>query len=374
MTCGGGYIQVWNAAASRMFGYANADWPHLKLDALLDSSPIQQQDETLVVSLRMEGVRADGSRFPCDVSFGSAAVEGDPCLFFLIRDTTTQEMLKAQLAQAQKLEAIGSLAAGVAHEINTPTQYVNDNMHFLQDSFAALAPVMVAVEALLEEVQAGALPVTPGMEALSQAWKAVDAEFLSTEIPLALQQNLQGLSRIAEIVRSMKALAHPGNTSELASEDLNALLRNAVTLSTGEWKYVADLALELADELPPVPCLPGELTQVFLNLIINAAHAIDAVPERNGKGQITVQSRRSGHGVEVRVSDTGTGIPPAVQPRIFDPFFTTKAVGKGTGQGLAIACTIIVDKHRGELAFETIPGTGTTFIVTLPLGKEGTYD
>jgi signal transduction histidine kinase len=195
----------------------------------------------------------------------------------------------------------------------------------------------------------------------------VDLDYLLQEIPQALEQASEGLRRVTDIVRSIKEISHPGQQRQPA--DINRLLEASLTVSRNEWKYVAEVDRQLDPDLPPVECVPSQCHQVFLNLIVNAAHAI---AEKNGshpevKGRITVRTRRDGDWVEVEIEDTGVGIRPEIQSHIFEPFFTTKPVGKGTGQGLAIARSIIVDKHHGEITFRSEVGKGTTFIVRLPI-------
>jgi len=290
--------------------------------------------------------------------------------FLLIgQDVTDRKILESQLSQAQKLESIGQLAAGVAHEINTPTQYVGDNIRFLQDSFVELASVLSQYRQLLETAQTGALP-TEAVAAVKKAESAVDIEFLLEEIPAAIQQSIEGVERVSSIVRAMKEFSHPG-VSQKSAIDINKAIEGTITVARNEWKYVADMNIDFDSNLPPVPCLPGEFNQAILNIIINAAHAIgDAQRNANGnqsKGVIGVQTRQVDQAVEIRISDSGTGIPEDIRSKIFDPFFTTKEVGQGTGQGLSIARTVIVDKHGGAINFETKPGQGTTFIIRLPL-------
>jgi signal transduction histidine kinase len=189
-----------------------------------------------------------------------------------------------------------------------------------------------------------------------------------SEVPKAIDQTLEGVERVARIVRAMKEFSHPGSAEKTAI-NLNQAIESTITVARNEWKYVADLVLELEPSLPPVFCLPGEFNQVVLNLVINASHAIaERVGDGSkGKGKITVGTRRDGDWVEVRVQDTGAGIPRAIQNRMFEPFFTTKPVGKGTGQGLAIARSVIVDKHGGTIHFESEEGVGTTFVLRLPI-------
>jgi two-component system NtrC family sensor kinase len=282
-------------------------------------------------------------------------------------DITELKVLEMQLGQAQKLEAIGQLAAGIAHEINTPIQYIGDNTRFLQDSFASMSSLLESYHCLLKATKSKS--VRPEMVAeVDSAIDEADMEYLSEEIPLALQQSLEGVSRVAEIVRAMREFSHPG-TEEKKAIDINRAIESTITVARNEWKYVAEMETDLDTDLPRVLCLPGEFNQAILNLLVNAAHAIvDVVGDGAGaKGRITVSTRRDGDWAEIRISDTGTGIPEEVRPRIFEPFFTTKDVGEGTGQGLAIAYNVVVEKHNGTITFETEVGKGTTFIIRLPI-------
>jgi two-component system, NtrC family, sensor kinase len=279
-----------------------------------------------------------------------------------------RDLMEAHLRQAQKLEAVGQLAAGIAHEINTPIQYIGDNIHFIEDSLAGLGQMLKDFQQLAAAVQTGS--VTPAlMAAVESSARTVDIAYLSEELPLAVEQSLEGLARVTNIVRAMKEFSHPG-THEKVEVDLNRAIDATVTVARNEWKGVAEMEMDLAPDLPKVRCLPSEVNQVILNLIVNAAHAIgDLVKKEATKGVIKIRTRQDGHWVEIRISDTGTGIPEAARHRIFDPFFTTKEVGKGTGQGLAIARSVIVDQHGGTLNFETETGRGTTFIVRLPTNE-----
>jgi signal transduction histidine kinase len=203
---------------------------------------------------------------------------------------------------------------------------------------------------------------------LEEITRKVDLAYLTEEVPRAINQTLEGVDRVTKIVRAMKEFSHPG-VKEKTLADLNKAIENTVTVSRNEWKYVADMITELDSSLPAVPCLVGEFNQVVLNIIINAAHAIQEVVGRDSgrKGTIRVSTHHDPDWVEVRIGDTGGGIPEDIRSRIFDPFFTTKGVGKGTGQGLAIAHSVIMDKHGGTLHFETEMGKGTTFFIRLPL-------
>ncbi len=290
---------------------------------------------------------------------------GDLGVLILGQDITDRRLLESQLAQAQKLEAIGQLAAGIAHEINTPTQYVSDNTRFL--AFHDLATLMNQYEAVCQAAQASCLTDTH-LSAVAELATDIDAPYLRDEIPLAIQQSLEGLERVATIVRAMKDFSHPGG-EEKVSTDLNKAIESTITVARNEWKYVADMVVDLDPDLPDVPCLIGDVNQVILNIMVNAAHAIgDVVAEgKLSKGTITVQTRHVDDAVEIRIKDTGGGIPEAIRNKIFDPFFTTKEVGRGTGQGLAIAHGVIVEKHGGAISFETEMGIGSTFIIRLPI-------
>jgi len=288
----------------------------------------------------------------------------------LVEDVTEALAAERELRQSQKLEAVGQLAAGIAHEINTPVQYIGDNIRFLEDACRDIFDIQRRHEALLRTVkEQGEVQGLVGE--IEAAIDAVDMPFLAEEIPKTLQQSLDGASRVGKIVQAMREFSHPG-TSEKSLVDINRALESTLTISRNEWKYVAEVTTDLAPDLPPVLCLPGEMNQVFLNIIVNAAHAISDVTEggSKGMGRIGLATRVLDGTVEIRISDSGSGVPEAVRHRIFDPFFTTKKLGKGTGQGLAIARSVVVDKHQGSIRFETETGRGTTFIIQLPLGED----
>ncbi len=288
-------------------------------------------------------------------------------VLILGRDITKQKLLESQLTQAQKLESIGQLAAGIAHEINTPMQYVGDNTRFLQESFSEILGVLETFQSLLAANNVGKAPAELVAE-LEQALSNTDVKYLLEEIPQALEQSMEGVGRVAKIVRAMRNLAPVGDEQK-TPVDINSTIDSTVTVCRNEWKYVANVEMDLAGDLPPLLCLPAELSQVILDLIINAARAIGEVvgerPER--KGTIIVSTRRDGDWVEIRVRDTGGGIPDQIRSKVFDPFFTTKEVGAGVGHGLSIAHSVVVDKHGGTITFETETGEGTTFIVQLPV-------
>jgi signal transduction histidine kinase len=256
---------------------------------------------------------------------------------------------------------VGQLASGIAHEIKTPTQYVSDNVRFLQESFTDLMSLLSAYRHEAENLPPGS------HQRLADAEAKLDVDFLIAEIPRALDQSVEGLARIASIVFAINELSHKSQ-DQIKEVDLNQLVRSAVTVCSGEWKTAAELKLELADGLPPVRCYPGPLSQVLINLVVNAVHAIQARGPDTQRGCVVVSTAVGGPGmVEIRVGDNGIGMASHVRARIFERYFTTKPVGKGTGQGLALAQDIVVAKHGGQLSFETEFGSGTTFSISVPV-------
>jgi PAS domain S-box-containing protein len=281
-----------------------------------------------------------------------------------VRDVTERSRLEVELRHATKLEAVGQLAAGIAHEINTPIQFIGDNVTFLAEGFRALAALVSAYQAAIDPNG----PPRSHAERLAElraATDAADLEYLLEEVPAAVAQTLEGVERVATIVRAMKAFGHP-DTGQRTPADLNAAIANTLVVARNETKYVADVSFD-PGELPMVPCYLGDLNQVFLNLLINAAHAVgDKMAATGERGRIRLRTYRDGDDAVIEVADTGCGIPPEIADRVFDPFFTTKEVGRGTGQGLALA-RAVVDRHGGTITFDSRVGEGTTFRVRLPI-------
>jgi PAS domain S-box-containing protein len=307
---------------------------------------------------------------PAKMWLSGVAYPTESGLLILIRDETEKRAMDDQLRRAQKMEAIGQLAAGIAHEINTPIQYVGDNARFLKESWNYLAELLSAARKLRDEVASKSVSQAT-IDAFDKSSKSADLEYLSEDIPRAIDQTIEGVQRIAKIVCAMKEFSHPGS-EEKSAVDLNRAIETTLTIARNEWKYIADVRTDLDPDLPLVPCLAGEINQVFLNLIVNAAQAVaDVVRGRPGVlGKITLCSRREGDWAEFSIRDTGTGIPEAARGRVFDPFFTTKEVGRGTGQGLTLVHNVVVKNHGGQVWFDTEVGRGTTFFVRLPLAME----
>jgi two-component system, NtrC family, sensor kinase len=271
---------------------------------------------------------------------------------------------QSQLVHAEKMSAIGRLAEGMAHEINTPAQYVLDNMAFLQEGFTSINKVLVEhMRLFLVAKEAGVFgELVKGLEA---EYGTQDLEFLKHEIPSAIAQSVQGMERVAQLVQSMKQFAQPGRENG-GEEDLNEAIRTTVNVARLHWEPAAEVECELAADLPRVWCRGSEIRQVLLSLLVNAAQAIKGMGA-GVKGRIRIASRRVGSDVEIRISDSGPGVPPELRSKIFEPLFTTREVGSGTGQGLATAYQIMTQRHQGSLALEESDAAGATFVLRLPL-------
>jgi PAS domain S-box-containing protein len=308
---------------------------------------------------------ADGSVRACEVR--ATSLLDHPAwvgVVLNIRDISQRKRLEVELRLAQKLESVGQLAAGIAHEINTPIQYVSSSMDFLDNAFADLAGLQEAYAALGEAAaRAGADP--EALTRIAEAEDAADLPYLRERVPAALERCRDGLERVAKIVSAMRVFGHP-STNAMAPLDINAAIENTLVVAASEYKYIADVTTDLGD-VPPIMSNGGDINQVLINLVVNASHAIaDIVGDGGERGAIDIRTSLQDDHVLVTIADTGGGIPAEITDRVFDPFFTTKPVGRGTGQGLAIARSII-DRDGGELTFETRPGAGTTFTIRLPL-------
>lgn len=361
-----------NDAACRTYGYSPEEFHRMRLTDIYppaDRARLQRTVQELAPAQPWRGFRKhiarDGSVLDVEVADHFLELHGRPAVLVTAQDMREQKRLEIELQHAQRLEAVGQLAAGIAHEINTPIQYVGDNLRFLSDAFRERQNVLGSYARLIAAAASGEVPAGI-IEEIRTAQRQTDAEYLEREIPRALEQSLDGVDRVATIMRAMKSFAHPGS-QEKKPADLNKALSDALIVARNELKYVAEVETDFGD-LPPVWCHIGDLNQVFLNLLVNAAHAIDdLVKTAGGRGKICVRTRYEKGEAVVSISDSGCGIPAEIQGRIFDPFFTTKEVGRGTGQGLAIARNIVVEKHGGRITFEPNFPQGTTFVVCLPI-------
>ena len=283
-------------------------------------------------------------------------------------EITEYKRLEAQLIHAEKMRAVGELAAGIAHEINSPIQYIGDNLRFMDDSHNKLG--LVLEKKILPLMASKEFKMLLGDVATDETFIGEEEiKYIIEENPKAVKQSLEGVDRISEIVKAMRTFSHPGRGAKSLA-NINEAIQSTVMVARNEWKYVADMELDLDPDLPPIPCLVGELNQVFLNVIVNAAQAIGEVVESSTgetRGIISISTRQEGEDAVIRIGDTGPGIREEIRDRIFEPFFTTKEVGQGTGQGLSITHGVITEKHGGSIRLETELGKGTTFIIRLPL-------
>ncbi len=367
-----GYIESLNLAAEQIFN--SLPGTRLNICQLLPRAAFCRSDgqcfatglrEMLGESNETIGVTQDGTEIPLEFVVSEFQANGTTAFSGIVRDLSRRKNLESKLAQAQKLESVGQLAAGIAHELNTPIQFVGNNTRFLKDAFSSIREIIELYNQLLESCN-DHQQLAKQAASIREACKKIDLEFLIEEIPQAIDQTLEGTDNVSRIVKAMKGFSHPGS-EKFQEVDLNLALESTLVVSRSEWKYCADLVTEFSQDLPKVMCLPGELNQVFLNLIVNAAHAMqDKCKNDQEKGRLSVRTGFNAEHVFVEIGDSGTGIPPAIRERVFDPFFTTKGVGKGTGQGLAISYGIVVDMHKGSISFDSVEGEGTTFRVELP--------
>ncbi len=320
--------------------------------------------EVGAVSFETTHQRKDGSTYQCSLNLHTSVLEDEEVVVAFVTDITHRKRLEDQLVQAQKLESVGQLAAGVAHEINTPMQCVFGNVEFLQTSFEKLMTLSDHVVTLLDKSE---LDWSAERKIIQDLREKYHYDFLRQQTPVAIQEAADASTKVVSIIRAMKVMSHPGST-EKSPTDIHDIIRNAATITRGRWKYVADTVFDFDPNLHAIDVFPAEISQVFINLIVNAA---DAICEKLGEeplelGIIKITTRLEKHWVQIAFYDTGAGIPESIRKRVFDPFFTTKDVGKGTGQGLSISHNAIVKQHSGKLDVESVEGVGTTFTIRIP--------
>jgi PAS domain S-box-containing protein len=362
-----GMIKSFNAGAKQIFGYNDSEILEKNISCLMPSTFAGHNDnllkgyldtkENALIGKRreVEGRRKNGDVFPALILLTPMNIDGEHQLFGVIDDISETKHMQVQLAQAQKLEAIGQLAAGIAHEINTPVQYIGDNLSALQSNIADIIAYQQALYSFADE------KLKLQLDELAVQY---DLAFILEDSPKAIQQAREGVERVAEIVKAMKAFSHVEQSQNKQTINLHEALNGALTISRNSYKYIAEIETDFASDVGFIECYPSELNQVFLNLIINAAHAIE---EKNaGLGKIRIVTSNLDDMVEILIQDNGAGIPAEIQEKVFNLFFTTKMVGKGTGQGLSLSHSIIVEKHHGKLFFESTLGIGTTFHIQIP--------
>ena len=360
-------VKTFNPAAEAIFGTSSTeavekdfltlfcDHDSERVAALLDS-PTTIPEELLAL-------RSDGSERVVEVVASGVKRSGENELVVLIQDRTGRQQLETQLRHAQKMESVGQLAAGVAHEINTPIQFVGDNLRFLGNSFEGVERLLHILDKVNQD-SVGHQLLNEALEQKRLLEQDMDLDFARKEIPEAIQQSIVGIERVATIVQGMKEFSHPGNASPTAV-DINGALKSTISVSRNEWKYVADIRTDFDESLPIISGYPGDLNQAFLNIIVNAAHAIEACTNID-RGEIVISTSTQHDCVVVEIADNGCGITEKDLQKVFEPFYTTKEVGKGTGQGLSVVHSVIVDKHNGKIEVDSTLGQGTVLMVRLP--------
>jgi len=374
-------VTHWNDTAEMVLGMTAPQTigePFFQLDMKWDWGPIKDGIEAC--RLNNNKIRLDDIRFSrTDGGIGELGITLTPILsgdhkvsgvLLFGSDITERKRMERQLLLAQKFKSIGELATGIAHEINTPTQYVGSNIRFLQDQVEVLLKFWKEFRKSVLATKAE-IPELEAVSSLENSIQAIEEDNLMKEIPVALQESLEGLDHISQIVMAMKEFSHPGH-GEKSLTDINHIIESTVLVSKNEWKYVAEMEMEFAPDLPLIPAYTNELKQAILNLLVNASDAVSDVygDGKSGKGLIKIITKQNNDWVEIRVTDNGSGMPEEIQSFVFDPFFTTKDVGKGSGQGLSITYNIVVDRHKGMINFESEYGKGTTFIIRLPINPK----
>ena len=373
-----GQIDAINRSARKIFIVENCE--DLRVQQLLQSPDLEvvlfpgselddDGEGQTTVPIEVTGIRMSGQTFVAEAAVSSTQ-SGDARIYTaLVRDLSRRKQLEGQLRQAKKMESVGQMAAGIAHEINTPIQFISNNIQFLEGAFADLGELLDLFQKLTEALRAGAETDTLLKEIDTQS-ELADLPFLREEFPGAINQSLEGIERVATIVRAMKQFSQASSDAKEAV-DINHVVENTLAVSASLYLDVAEVSTSLDQSIPPVSVIEGKLNQTIMNLIANAA---EAIAERNldAKGMIHVTTERLGDCFQVRVCDNGVGIPPDIQDRIFDPFFTTKEVGKGTGQGLSFVYDVVVNKHEGTVQVNSSSEGGTTVLMTFPMSSSET--
>ncbi len=372
-------VTHWNKVSEKLFGIQNNEAMGLKLSdipikwewdrifegissSILDDKPIMVSNikyEYQMSAERYLEITINPTKDP-DGRFNGFILYGN--------DITERKTMYMQLLQDQKLKSIGELAAGIAHEINTPTQYINDNTSFLEDAFRK---IKILYDKIWEITASSDIESSDHLRlsGLDKIIKENDLEYVMEETPIAISQTREGINRVSKIVKSMKSFSHPGIESKVL-QDINKAINDTIVISRNEWKYNSDIETDFDEQIKEISCYPAELNQVLLNIIVNASQAIDEAIEKKSiwRGKINISTKKINGNIEISIRDNGPGIPGELKDRIFAPFFTTKEIGKGTGQGLAIAQSVIVNKHNGKITVDSEPGKWTEFKITLPAG------
>ncbi|MEZ6135177.1 MAG: ATP-binding protein [Pirellulaceae bacterium] len=346
--------------------FEDASEYHLKIPSAT-LFPAEQRDEAEAAlrppqSIEIRCRRISGGEFPAEISASRLDVSATSNFTLVVRDLTRKQRLESRLRQSQKMESIGQLAAGIAHEINTPIQFIGDNLRFIQEAFRQIEKVMDEID--VTNMARSPIELANQFSSIKRQAMDADWEFYKTEFPDALEQSLHGIAHVSKIVRAMKEFSSP--TSESLSQfDINAAIQNTLSVAANQCRSVGTIETRLDPELPQAMCLGAQMNQVLLNLLTNAIDAVCEVHAEQG-GRIEISTSRNADDVVIRIYDNGIGIAPHIRERIFEPFFTTKPVGRGAGQGLAFVYDVVVEKHQGSIQVISPPTGGTEFVIHLP--------
>ncbi|MEJ2620109.1 MAG: PhnD/SsuA/transferrin family substrate-binding protein [Candidatus Thiodiazotropha sp.] len=376
-----GRIEFWNPAASQIFGYTSEQAKNLPVDQWLISNQQASQyfnnaDNRQAplpgTLLELEARRQSGEIFPVETAISTVSLDKGWHVICLLRDITQRKIIEAereqlalQRTQHHKMTALAQLADGIAHEINTPIQTINNNLSFIEEAQQDNHDLIETYRQLTAAIESRS-DLTAALAACNEKREEIDLDYLNEEISTTIQQCREGTEQVSRIVRSMRIFTSDNTTHE--PTDLNKLIRDIVEISRYQWEKASDLVTNLEENLPLVNCSPSEMHQALINILMNAIQALEESPKQT-QGTITISSKHNNHYIQLEISDNGNGIPEAVQEQIFNPFFTTRDVGQGTGQGLTLSHDIVVRKHKGKLDFKTAAGAGTTFTLQLPLDR-----
>lgn len=317
-----------------------------------------------VLNFETSHQRRDGSTYECSLSLHLSVLENQDVVVAFVNDVSERKRLESQLRESQKLQAVGQLAAGVAHEINTPMQCVFGNVEFLESSFDRL---LALSDELIELLDQSNLDWSQERNRLTELRSELHYDHLREQTPSAIKEAAEASNRVISIIRAMKVMSHPGS-NEKTLTDIHEMIQNAATITRSRWKHHATVEFDFDPNLAQVEVLAAEISQVFVNLIVNAA---DAIGEKIGDepselGEIRIATKTVGDMLAISISDSGAGIPQSIVDRIFEPFYTTKCVGQGTGQGLSISHNVIVNQHSGTFDVTSQEGVGTRFEIRIP--------
>ncbi|OIQ44950.1 MAG: histidine kinase [Gammaproteobacteria bacterium MedPE] len=369
-----GVIESANSAANSMFGREGNSLVGLQFNSLMNDTELdktldeEQLSDYLNNTVVTKGIKKDGTNFPIEINFSKILVTSLQQELFncVVRDISQRVLMEGQLRQSQKLESMGQLSAGIAHEINTPTQYVSDNIMFLNTAFENCLKIIEKAQVLTNKQHTEI--TQQELEDIHTIFVENDIDFIISEIPLAVTQSIEGLQRVKKIIGAMKSFSH-SNQGEMSRVNIVEAIESTIIISRSEWRYIAELKTQYAEELPYIKCLRDEFNQVILNFIVNAAHAIEEKYSNDSAelGQIYIEVSSEDDSITIIIKDDGIGMSSDVKEKIFSPFYTTKGVGKGTGQGLSLAYSVIVEKHKGSITVTSEPMMGTTFNIMLPV-------